>query len=95
MTITRVNHLKAADGKQQQMFNFLTELKNYIANSPGCVECQLLRNQDNDCAFVVIELWQDVESHRASLANFPQEDMQAAMSLFGEPPSGAYYQTID
>ena len=46
----------------------------------------MLRQQDGDNKFVVIEQWQSVKAHQQSLANFPTDEMQAAMALFGAPP---------
>ena len=41
--------------------------------------------------FMVIEKWESVEHHKASLANYPQEKMQAAMPLIGGTPTGRYF----
>jgi len=93
MSITRINHFTAAQGKQQQLLSFLQSLVPYISGSSGCIMCEVLCQHDNDEKFVVIEKWENVESHQQSLANFPTDDMQAAMALFGQPPSGAAYVT--
>lgn len=91
MSITRINHFTAAPRKCEELLTFLQSLVPYISGSLGCIACEVLRQHDNNDKFVVIEKWQDVESHQQSLANFPADDMQAAMVLFGQPPSGAAY----
>lgn len=93
-TITRVNHFSAATEKAAELQTFLSSLVPYITSCSGNIMCEVLRQHDNEDKFVVIEKWQDVESHQQSLASFPAEDMQAAMALFGQPPSGAGYISV-
>ena len=93
MSITRINEFQAAEGKSNECFDFLKSLVPHISSSEGCISCDVLRNTENENSFVVLEKWESVELHRKSVENFPKEDMQAAMSLFGAPPKGAYYQT--
>lgn len=94
MSITRVNHFTAATGKEQELQDFLSSLVPYITGCEGNESCEAFRQEDNEHKFVVIEQWRDVASHQQSLANFPADNMQAAMSLFGEPPTGAAYHAI-
>lgn len=91
MTITRINEFTAADGKEAELFEFLHELTVYISSSAGNVSCEVLKNQSDASQIVVIEKWLDEAAHKQSLANYPAEKMQAAMSLIGAPPKGAYY----
>lgn len=78
--ITRVNHSNAAENQSAQLQDFLASLVPYITNCAGNIMCEVLR--------------QDVEFHQKSLANFPAEDMQSAMTLFAHPSSGAGYISI-
>ncbi len=94
MSITRINNFSAADGKCEELSTFLQSLILYITNSAGNISCEVLRHQDSEEKFIVIEKWQDVASHQLSLANFPIDKMQAAMELFGQPPSSASYLSI-
>ncbi|MFC3152281.1 putative quinol monooxygenase [Litoribrevibacter euphylliae] len=93
MSITRINEFQAADGKAADLFTFLKSLKTYISSSPGCESCEVLQSNDNDSLFVVIEVWDSADSHKASLDNYPQEDMAAAMPLIGAPPKGGFYHS--
>ena len=92
MSITRINEFQAGEGKADELFVFLKSLIPYISSSNGCVSCEVLRGIDARDTFVVIEKWQSREAHKASVESFPKEEMQAAMSLFGAPPKGAFYQ---
>ena len=91
MTVTRINEFKAADGKSEESYLFLKSILGYIQSSVGCESCELLRNQDHDDKFVVIEKWSSVEAHINSIEAFPPNEMQAAMLLFAGPPKGDYY----
>lgn len=91
MNITRVNEFQAAEGKSDELFEFLKSLIPYISSSEGCTSCEVLRNSEHPDIFIVIEKWASIESHKASVENFPKEQMQDAMSLFGAPPKGSYY----
>ncbi|TQV89593.1 putative quinol monooxygenase [Aliikangiella coralliicola] len=91
MSITRINEFKAAEGKSAELFEFLGSLLPHINSSEGSLSCELLRSDESEDSFVVIERWESKEFHRKSVDSFPKEEMQGAMSLFGAPPKGAYY----
>jgi hypothetical protein len=41
---------------------------------------------------MMIEHWYDIESHQLAITDYPQEEMQAAMSVFTTAPKGNYYR---
>lgn len=92
MSITRINEFQAAEGKSNELFDFLKSLVPFISGSNGCTSCEVLRNSDDLASFAVIEKWDSIENHKKSLENFPKEEMQAAMSLIGAPPKSSYYE---
>lgn len=92
MSITRINEFQAAEGNADELFEFLKSLIPFIVGSEGCLACEVLRNSNCQDQFVMIEKWKSIDFHKQSIENFPQEDMQAAMNLFGSPPKGEYYQ---
>lgn len=92
MPITRLNHFKAKEASSEELGTFLKSLIPYISNSKGCLACDVLQNKDDSSSYIVIEKWETIEDHQASIANFPKEDMQAAMPLLAAPPSGNYYE---
>lgn len=92
MSIVRVNEFTAATGKSAELFSFLQTLVPYIAGANGCLACELLKHHEHSDQFMVIERWESIEDHQLAITNYPQEAMQAAMSLFGAPPKGNYYQ---
>ena len=90
-TVVRINEFTCAEGKSDELFNFLKSLIPYISNSEGCISCEVLQQQDDITQFVVIEKWMTVEFHTQSIANFPKDKMAAAAVLFSAPPKGRYF----
>ncbi len=93
MNITRINEFQSAEGKEDELFDFLKSLVPYITSSDGCLMCEVLKNDEFPNKFIVIEKWDSKESHKKSIELFPKEQMQDAMSLFGDTPKGGYYHT--
>ncbi len=94
MAITRINQFQASVGNEDNMKAFLQSLVPYISGSPGCISCEVLSNDDNPSECIVLERWESKDAHRASVANFPQKDMQAAGILFSASPKGWYYSSV-
>ena len=91
MSIVRVNEFVAAAGKSAELFKFLQALVPYILSAEGCLSCELLKHHEHSDQFMIIERWDNIDNHQLAITNYPQDDMQAAMSLFGAPPKGNYY----
>ena len=92
MSITHITEFEAAANQEDALYAFLQSLIPYISSSQGCLSCEILKNTDDASRFVAIEKWVSAESHRNSVEGYPKDDMQAAMSLFGAPPKGGYYE---
>ncbi len=91
MCITRINEFQAAENKSDDLFAFLRSVLPHLTSSAGNISCEGLKSSDSDNQFVVIGKWLSIEDRKASIASFPKQGMQSAMSLFAEPPKGAYY----
>ncbi|ARD44065.1 antibiotic biosynthesis monooxygenase family protein [Colwellia sp. PAMC 21821] len=92
MSIVRVNEFTAAAQKSAELYAFLKALLPYISGAEGCLSCELLKHNEHGEQFMIIERWDCIESHQLAITNYPQDDMQAAMSLFGAAPKGNYYK---
>lgn len=93
MSVIRITEFQAAKDSAETLYDFLISLIPYISSSQGCVSCEVLRKVDESDKFVVIEKWNSIDEHKASVENYPKEEMQAAMKLIAAPPSGTYYQS--
>ena len=92
MSITRINEFQAKADTSETLLTFLKSIMPIIEASPGCESCRLLRDVEAPTRFVIIETWQSIEAHQASVKNIPPKKLQEAMDLVASPPNGAYYQ---
>lgn len=94
MRVIRMGEMQAAEGKSDELRAFLLSIVPLITGSEGCVSCQLLHNQDDPAKFAMIEVWETVEFHRASVKNIPPAMLAAIRPLLGAAPSGSYYTEV-
>jgi quinol monooxygenase YgiN len=94
MTITRISEFGAQAGKDDALRDFLASVVPSIEASAGCQSCQLLQSHDDPTRFVVIEVWDSIEAHQASVKNIPPEAFQNIMKLLASAPRGEYYSSI-
>jgi quinol monooxygenase YgiN len=92
VSIIRVNEFTTTAKKSAELYNFLQALVPYITAAKGCLSCELLKHHEYGKQFMMIERWDCIESHQLDITNYPQEDMQAVMRLFGVAPKGNYYR---
>lgn len=91
MAITRINHFEAKVGSEQALYEFLQSVISVVKECSGCLGCQLLRSIENPANLVVVEQWDNVESHKQAANAIPPEKLKDAFSLFAKPPAGVYY----
>jgi quinol monooxygenase YgiN len=91
MSVTRISEFRAQAGKEDALRDFLSSLVPAILSSDGCRSCQLLQGHDDVTRFVMIEVWDSIEAHQASVKNIPAEAFQGVMKLLAGAPSGEYY----
>lgn len=91
MGVTRVNKFEAKEGMATGLHEFLMSIVPLVEQSQGCMSCQVLQNQERLNEFVVIEVWDSVSAHQASVKNIPPEKIAVIMPLLASPPGGAYY----
>jgi len=54
----------------------------------------LYQSQDDPTKFTMIEIWDTVESHQASIRNIPPEMLAEIGPLLASAPNGEYYVLI-
>ena len=91
MSITRISEFQAKDGQPQGLRDFLNSIVPTIEASEGCRSCRLLQDQDDERRFVVIEVWDSIEAHKASVKDIPTEQLEEVMQLLASPPQGRYF----
>ncbi|MBC86889.1 MAG: antibiotic biosynthesis monooxygenase [Bdellovibrionaceae bacterium] len=91
MGVTRITEFHAAEGKSEELGEFLQSVVSHIQSSEGNTSCELLKKRDDSSVILIIEKWENVEAHVKSIEAFPKDKMQSAVSLFESPPKGNYY----
>ncbi len=91
MSITRINEFHAKDGMGDDLRKFLISIIPVIKSSAGCQSCQLLQCLDDPTRLVIVEIWESVEAHQASVKRIPPDNFAEIMKMLVETPKGAYF----
>ena len=91
MNVTRINDFRAKEGKADALRALLMQVIPSIASLKGCLSCKLLQSQDTPSRFVVLEVWDSVDSHKAAVKDIPPEMFMTVMELLEGRPSGEYF----
>jgi quinol monooxygenase YgiN len=95
MSVTRINQFRSLDGQGDTLRRILRSFVATIESSPGCRSCRVLRHMDDPRRTVVVEVWDNVASHEASLKSMPPGALDQAMKMLSGPPSGDYFLAVD
>lgn len=95
MSIYRIGETQAKPELIEELREFLISIMPMIKSSKGCESVQLFQNQDDPTRFTMIEVWDSVESHRASLKNIPSELISEIQFLLATAPSGSYFTLVE
>jgi quinol monooxygenase YgiN len=94
MSVARIGDVQAREGLVAELKEFLISIMPGIKSSEGCDSVQLYQSQDDPSKFMMIEVWDSVESHQASVKNIPPEKLGELQPLLASPPSGKYYRLV-
>lgn len=94
MSISRIGEIQAKEGLIEELREFLISIMPGIQSSEGCETVQLYQSQDDPSKFMMIEVWDRVESHQASVRNIPPEKLGEIRPLLATSPSGSYFTLI-
>jgi quinol monooxygenase YgiN len=94
MSITRLTHFHAQADQAQALRDFLRSVVALIEGAPGCRSCALLGQHDDASRLVVVEVWDSVQAHQASVSRIPPEKLKESQRLLAEPPAGTYYDPL-
>ena len=94
MSIARIGEVQAKEGLTKDLRDFLISIMPGIKESAGCESVQLYQNEEDPSKFMMIEVWNSVESHQASVKNIPPEKLGEIRPLLATSPSGSYFKLI-
>ncbi len=92
MSITRINTFRALDEHIDELKTFLLALLPTIRSSAGCQSCQLLQDQVHSASMVILEVWDSIDAHHASLQHVSPDSIAQVKTLLAAAPVGGYYQ---
>lgn len=94
MTITRIGEVQAKPGLTEALRDFLISIMPLIKSSEGCESVTLYQNPGDPTRFIMIEVWDSIESHQASVKKIPPEKLSEIRPLLASAPSGSYYDLV-
>jgi len=94
MSITRIGEMQAKPETTKALGDFLLSIIPTIKSSPGCESVALYQSHDDPTKFIVIEVWDSIESHQAFIRNIPPEMLVEIRPLLASSPSGSYYSRV-
>jgi quinol monooxygenase YgiN len=94
MSISRIGEVQAKEGLTEELRAFLISIMPGIKASEGCESVQLYQSTDDPSTFMMIEVWDSVESHRASVKNIPPGKLGEIRPLLATSPSGSYFKLV-
>ena len=95
MSISRIGEVQAKEGLANELRDFLISIMPGIKSAEGCKSVQLYQSADDPSKFMIIEVWDSVESHQASVRNIPPEKLGEIRPLLATSPSGSYFKLIE
>ena len=94
MSVIRIGEVQAKPELTEALREFLLSILPIIKSSQGCESVQLYQSHDDPTKFTMIEVWDNVESHQASVKDIPPEKLAEIKPLLASSPSGGYYGLI-
>jgi quinol monooxygenase YgiN len=94
MSVVRIGETQAKPELTKTLRDFLVSIMPMIKSSAGCEAVQLYQNQDDPSKFIMVEVWDSIESHQASVKNIPPEKLGEIRPLLAGSPSGSYYELV-
>ena len=94
MSITRIGETQAKPETTEALRDFLISIMPLIKSSQGCESVTLYQSHDNLTRFTMIEVWDSIEAHQASIKNIPPEKLTEIRPLLASAPSGNYFTQV-
>jgi len=91
MAIARIGETQAKPESIEALRDFLISIMPGIKSSQGCESITLYQSQSDPTKFTMIEVWDRIESHQASVKNIKPEQLAEIRLLLASAPTGGYY----
>ena len=94
MSITRIGETQAKPELTDALRDFLISIMPMIKSSQGCESVTLYQSRDDLTRFTMIEVWDSIEAHQASIKNIPPEKLTEIRPLLASAPTGNYFTQV-
>lgn len=95
-TIIRMGEMRAKAGKEAQLHAFIARvIVPALLTADGCQSCQVWEADGHPGRFLIVETWDSVEAHEASVQEIDPDDIEAIRQLLDDSPAGHYYQIFE
>ncbi len=94
MSIARIGNFTANPGQIEELKNFLDSIIPMIKSAQGCKSAQLYQSQEDPNRFIMVEIWDSIASHQASVKHIPPEKLAEMRPLLSSTPHGSYYELV-
>ena len=94
MSITRISEFQSSPESTVALHDFLLSIMPMIKSSRGCESVTLYQSHDEPTKFIMLEVWDNIQSHQASVKNIPPEKLAEIRPLLASVPSGSYYELV-
>src|SRR5215207_5380249 len=94
MSISRIGETQSKPETTEDLGDFLKSIMPMIKSSQGCQSVTLYQSHDDPTKFIMIEVWDSIESHQASVKNIPPKILAEIMPLLASAPTGSYYDWV-
>lgn len=95
MSVYRMGETQAKPETIDALHDFLISIMPGIKASAGCESVQLFQSSDEPTRFTMIEVWDSIESHQASVKNISAELISQIRPLLSTAPSGGYFELVN
>ncbi len=90
--VIRINEFRAKADKAEALKAFLTGIIPMMLEIEGCQSSQLLESHHDSLRFVVLETWDSIQAHKASVAAIPPDAFAEVTPLLDGMPKGEYFK---
>ena len=94
MSVYRIGEVRAKEESVHALREFLLSIMPGIRAAEGCESVQLYQSDDDPSRFLMIEVWDSIDSHQASVKNIPPEKLGEIRTLLASSPSGSYFKLL-
>jgi quinol monooxygenase YgiN len=94
LSITRINHFEAAEGKAEELRQFLKGVITVVQSVDGCLGCRLLQDPEQPRRLAIVEVWDSVAAHQAAAQAIPHGEIAKVLPLLASQPMGNYYKDV-